>query len=41
MPVWGIVLAIVGGVICCGLCALGISTVIRRSRQRRDLVRTT
>jgi hypothetical protein len=36
MPVWGIALAIIGGVICCGLCAYGINTAIRRSKERRD-----
>jgi hypothetical protein len=28
-------LAIIGGVICCGLCAYGISTAVRRSREQR------
>jgi hypothetical protein len=32
MPVWGVILVIIGGVICCGLCAYGISTAVRRSR---------
>jgi hypothetical protein len=36
MPVWGIVLLVIGGVICCGLCAYGISTAVRRSKERRD-----
>jgi hypothetical protein len=35
MPVWGIILVIIGGLICCGLCAYGISTAVRRARHRR------
>jgi len=36
MPVWVIVLVVVGAVICCGWCAYGISTAVRRSRERHD-----
>jgi hypothetical protein len=36
MPVWGIVLAIIGGLLCCGLCAYGISKTVRRAKDRRD-----
>jgi hypothetical protein len=36
MPVWGIIVAIIGVLICCGLCAYGISTAVRRSKERRD-----
>ncbi len=35
MPVWGIILVIIGGAICRGLCAYGISTAVRRARDRR------
>ncbi len=35
MPVWGIILVAIGVVICCGLCAYGISTAVRRARDRR------
>jgi len=36
MPVWAIILVIIGGVACCGLCAYGITTAVRRSKARRD-----
>jgi hypothetical protein len=36
MPVWGIILIVIGAVLCCGLCAYGINTAIRRARERRD-----
>lgn len=35
MPVWGIILVIIAAVSCCGLCAYGISTAVRRARHRR------
>jgi hypothetical protein len=35
MPVWAIILVIIGAVICCGLCAYGINTAVRRARDRR------
>jgi hypothetical protein len=37
MPVWGITLVIIAAVICCGLCTYGISTAVRRARNRRAL----
>jgi hypothetical protein len=35
MPVWAVILVAIGAVICCGLCAYGISTAVRRGRDRR------
>lgn len=35
MPVWAIILVIIAAVICCGLCAYGISAAVHRTRDRR------
>jgi hypothetical protein len=36
MPVWGIIVVIIGALICCGLCAYWIATAVRGSKERRD-----
>jgi len=35
MPVWAVILVIIAALICCGLCAYGISTAVHRTRDRR------